>query len=89
VTSALQDPEFVISLALQIGASVVEVLSSATTFWKQTGQVYRTENPSVTSDKSGRTREAVKNKITWIFALFIFGYVGAEGSCINHSCISN
>lgn len=73
---------------MQIGGSAIELLSSATAFWKQTGVVYRTENPSVTSDKSGRTREALKNKVTWIFALFIFGYVGAEGLCIKHPSFS-
>ncbi|TVY83691.1 Bypass of stop codon protein [Lachnellula suecica] len=65
---------------IMIATSSLELISSAAAFWKQTGIVYRTENPSTSSDKSGRTREAVKNKITWIFALFIFGYVGAEVS---------
>ncbi|TVY26956.1 Bypass of stop codon protein [Lachnellula hyalina] len=73
---------------VMIGGSAIELLSSATAFWKQTGVVYRTENPSVTSDKSGRTREALKNKVTWIFALFIFGYVGAEGLSIKHPSFS-
>jgi fucose permease len=55
-------------------------LTSASTFWKQTGAVYQSENPRDPNSTTGRTREALKNKLTWIFALFIFGYVGAEVS---------
>jgi fucose permease len=57
----------------------VELLTSASTFWKQSGSVYQSENPRDPNSTTGRTREALKNKLTWIFALFIFGYVGAEG----------
>jgi hypothetical protein len=48
-------------------------------FWKQTGHVYKLENPVDPNGSGGRTRDAIKNKVTWIFAVFIFGYVGAEG----------
>ncbi len=65
----------------QIGGTAIELLTSASTFWKKTGTVYQEENPRDPNAKSGRTREALKNKLTWIFALFIFGYVGAEGMC--------
>jgi hypothetical protein len=64
---------------LQISASSVELATSAFTFWSQTGQIYQLENPVDPNTKKGRTREALNNKVTWIFALFIFGYVGAEG----------
>jgi fucose permease len=60
----------------------MELFSSASTFWGQTGLVYRTEFPIMESEKSGRTLQAFKNKITWIFAAFVFGYVGAEGLLI-------
>ncbi|KAF8851758.1 MFS transporter-like protein [Acephala macrosclerotiorum] len=62
----------------QIGTSAPELLTSSTTFWKQTGAIYAAENPRDPSSSTGRTREALKNKFTWIFALFIFGYMGAE-----------
>jgi hypothetical protein len=54
-------------------------VTSSITFWKQTGAVYKLENPTDSNSDGGRTREAIKNKVTWIFAIFIFGYVGAEG----------
>lgn len=38
------------------------------------------ENPRDVNAKTGRLREALSNKLTWIFAAFIFGYVGAEGN---------
>ena len=63
----------------QIGTSTIELVTSSITFWKQTGAVYQFENPTNSNSDSGRTREAIKNKVTWIFAVFIFGYVGAEG----------
>ncbi|KAE9367297.1 MFS transporter-like protein [Stipitochalara longipes BDJ] len=65
---------------IMIGASALELTTSTYTFWKQTGAVYQAENPQDPNAKTGRTREALKNKVTWLFALFIFGYVGAEVS---------
>lgn len=64
---------------MQVGTSVIELLTSAYTFWDQTAAVYLAENPLATGGKSGRTREVVKLKITWLFVLFVFGYCGAEG----------
>ena len=63
----------------QVSAAAVEFVSSSFAFWKQTGEAYQLENPAESNAKGGRTREAMRNKVTWIFALFIFGYVGAEG----------
>ncbi|CAG8960667.1 hypothetical protein HYFRA_00013435 [Hymenoscyphus fraxineus] len=65
---------------LMITSAAVELLTSASTFWKQSGAIYQIENPSDQNAKTGRTREAVKNPLTWLFAFFIFGYVGAEVS---------
>jgi fucose permease len=65
---------------LKVGASALELATSTYTFWTQTGAVYQQENPQDPNAKTGRTREALKNKVTWLFALFIFGYVGAEGA---------
>jgi fucose permease len=41
--------------------------------------VYLAENPHDQNARGSRTRQVLKNKLTWIFALFLFGYVGAEG----------
>ncbi|KXH61841.1 hypothetical protein CNYM01_09036 [Colletotrichum nymphaeae SA-01] len=59
-------------------ASVVEFVTLTATFWTQTGAVYLFENPTESGGKSGRTRQALKNKLSWIFAIFVFGYCGAE-----------
>ena len=63
----------------QIAASALEFATSSFTFWKQTGAVYEAENPRDPDSKTGRTREALKSKVTWLFCFFVFGYVGAEG----------
>ncbi|TAQ86579.1 hypothetical protein B7494_g5092 [Chlorociboria aeruginascens] len=65
---------------LMVGISAIEFLTSAYTFWYQTGAIYQAENPRDPNSTTGRTRQALKSKVTWIFALFIFGYVGAEVS---------
>lgn len=68
---------------MQVSASALELGASTTTFWTQTGKVYLSENPHQKAGEnatSGRTREALKNKLTWFFSLFIFLYVGTEVS---------
>ncbi|KAK6599262.1 hypothetical protein H4I96_08466 [Botrytis cinerea] len=64
----------------QTAVAATELITSAWAFWAQTGQVYSMENPRDVNAKTGRLREALSNKLTWIFAAFIFGYVGAEVS---------
>ncbi|ETI24571.1 hypothetical protein G647_03940 [Cladophialophora carrionii CBS 160.54] len=62
------------------GASVLEFIGLTATFWRKTGEVYRLEHPrGETEAKGGRTREALKSKITWICSLFFFTYMGVEG----------
>ncbi|PHH89612.1 hypothetical protein CDD83_5654 [Cordyceps sp. RAO-2017] len=68
---------------VMVGASAVELVSCASTFWAQTGAVYLAENPHPqhgTTARSGRTLQALSNKFTWLFSLFIFLYNGAEVS---------
>jgi len=59
--------------------STTELISSSYTFWSQTGAVYLLKNPREANATTGRTREALKSPLTWIFALFLFGYMGTEG----------
>ena len=48
-------------------------------FWSRTSEVYRAEHARHADDTgSGRTREALKSKITWICTLFLFTYMGIE-----------
>ena len=79
MVSSRKEPKSATFNILQIGTSAIEIVTSSITFWKQTGAIYKLENPTDSNSDSGRTREAIKNKVTWIFAAFIFGYVGAEG----------
>ncbi|KAM3070151.1 hypothetical protein ACMFMG_003814 [Clarireedia jacksonii] len=65
---------------IMIGMSSIELITSTWAFWAQTGAVYAAENPRDANAKTGRMREALSNKLTWIFAAFVFGYVGAEVS---------
>lgn len=67
---------------VMIGASVLEWVGLTLTFWKKTGAVYRLEHPNENADgeqkKGGRTREALKSRITWTCAAFFFTYMGIE-----------
>jgi fucose permease len=63
---------------VMVGASVLELVGLTLSFWKKTGQVYRIENPRDSETKGGRTREALKSKVTWICSLFFFTYMGVE-----------
>ncbi|PQE31527.1 hypothetical protein CJF32_00011274 [Rutstroemia sp. NJR-2017a WRK4] len=67
---------------VMIAMSGIELITSTWAFWAQTGAVYAAENPRDANAKTGRMREALSNKLTWIFAAFVFGYVGAEGGWI-------
>ncbi|KAK4986993.1 hypothetical protein LTR50_004945 [Elasticomyces elasticus] len=67
---------------IMVGVSAVEFISSIYTFWAQTGAIYLAENPREAGATTGRTREALKNKVTWIFALFIFVYCVSLGGWI-------
>ncbi|QSZ30037.1 hypothetical protein DSL72_004555 [Monilinia vaccinii-corymbosi] len=68
--------------ARQTAVAATELITSTWAFWAQTGHVYALENPRDANAKTGRLREALSNKLTWIFAAFIFGYLGAEGGWI-------
>ncbi|KIW29516.1 uncharacterized protein PV07_05329 [Cladophialophora immunda] len=60
------------------GASALEFVGLSMMFWHKTGEVYRIEHPRDTEASGGRTREALKSKITWICSAFFFTYMGIE-----------
>ncbi|KAJ9617168.1 hypothetical protein H2200_000889 [Cladophialophora chaetospira] len=60
------------------GASALEFLGLTVVFWHKTGALYRLEHASDNNTQGGRTREALKSKITWICSLFFFTYMGVE-----------
>ncbi|GJD04128.1 hypothetical protein ColKHC_12953 [Colletotrichum higginsianum] len=61
-----------------VGLSILEWLGLALSFWGQTGQVYRTEHPVVDGGKRSSTKEALRNKITWLCSCFVFLFMGIE-----------
>lgn len=67
---------------LMIGAAILELVSSVWAFWAATGAVFRVANPRTTDSKGNRMREALTTmpsaRVTWLCALFLLGYVGAE-----------
>ena len=63
----------------QAGASVLEFFGLTLVFWRKTGEVYRREHVRENEATGGRTREALKSKITWICSLFFFTYMAVEG----------
>lgn len=68
-----------LTTSCKIGASVLEFIGLSLTFWRKTGQVYRIEHPRENEATGGRTKEALKSKITWICSAFFFTYMGIEG----------
>ncbi|OAP61554.1 hypothetical protein AYL99_03757 [Fonsecaea erecta] len=63
---------------LGTGASALELIGLSMMFWRKTGEVYRIEHPRDTEATGGRTKEALKSKITWICSAFFFTYMGIE-----------
>jgi fucose permease len=57
------------------------LILSIVTFRRATGAIYRAKNPGTHSEEGhSRTREALRNKITWLCAIFLLLYVGVEVS---------
>ncbi|KAL2008228.1 hypothetical protein VTN00DRAFT_8210 [Thermoascus crustaceus] len=63
------------------GGSALELVGSVALFWRENAQRFRINNPKTAgSGKGTRTVEAVKNRVTWVMALFLFAYMGVEVS---------
>ncbi|KAF2183790.1 MFS general substrate transporter [Zopfia rhizophila CBS 207.26] len=64
-----------------VGGSTIEIVGSVSLFWKENAEQFRINNPKTPGSASGtRTAEAVKNRVVWIIALFLFAYMGVEVS---------
>ena len=63
-----------------IGMVTLEMCGGTWAFWKETGLKYRDDNSNADSDEKGKTRLALKQKVTWILAIFLLAYVGTEVS---------
>jgi fucose permease len=62
---------------------MIELITSTWAFWEKNAARHRADNPPQSDNDGGRTREALKNKVTWLCAIFFFAYVGAEGTQIS------
>ncbi len=62
----------------QIGAAAVELATSLASFWRETGQKFRSTTATDNSQNKGATREALKQRVTWVSAIFLLIYVGIE-----------
>jgi fucose permease len=65
---------------IMIGMCVVEGIVGASAFWKADAQAYREGHQSSTGGARTTTRAAMREPITWLVALFLLAYVGAEVS---------
>ncbi|GFF37078.1 hypothetical protein IFM51744_03340 [Aspergillus udagawae] len=64
-----------------LGGSVLELLASVATFWKENGASFRAKTRrSPDSSGGSRTTEAMKRPITWLIAVWLFVYMGVEVS---------
>ncbi|KAL9607933.1 MAG: hypothetical protein Q9167_007203 [Letrouitia subvulpina] len=64
---------------LMIGLAFLEVILAIAAFWTENAKKYREQNARMdTDDQGGRTREALRNRIVWICAVFLLIYVGIE-----------
>ena len=60
----------------QAGASSVELALLTYAFWHEDGLKYRSEHSVEGHNQNGLMKEASKNKVTWICALYFLAYVG-------------
>ncbi|KAL4772711.1 major facilitator superfamily domain-containing protein [Aspergillus nidulans var. acristatus] len=64
-----------------VGGSALELITCGPLFWPENGEQFRINNPRVSgSTRDSRTTEAIKNRVTWILAFFLFAYMGVEVS---------
>lgn len=61
-------------------AAGLELVVCSCAFWHKDGARYRRDNPRTTGEGGGRTKEAMKNKVTWMCAGFFF--------CVSASLVS-
>ena len=62
--------------------AAIELATSTTAFWRETGAKFRAANPRTGDAKDNRMKEALirmpQARVTWLCALFLLGYVGIE-----------
>ncbi|KAI9372289.1 major facilitator superfamily domain-containing protein [Aspergillus egyptiacus] len=64
-----------------VGGASLELISSGILFWPENSRRFRINNPKIPGARqNSRTVEAVKTRVTWILAFFLFAYMGVEVS---------
>lgn len=61
-----------------MGGAVIELVTSLAAFWQASATVYREGTPRHAAVKGSRLQESLSSRVTWVTALFLLGYVGAE-----------
>lgn len=64
---------------LMAGLVALEIFAGTAAFWKETGEKYRISNVNAQGEEKGKTRQALRQKVTWICSAFLLAYVGTEG----------
>lgn len=67
---------------IMAGTSLLEFVASVAGFWREDGEIFRKNNARTEAGQGGgggsRTTEAMKNRIVWTLAIFLFTYMGVE-----------
>ncbi|KAL4772356.1 MFS general substrate transporter [Aspergillus nidulans var. acristatus] len=64
-----------------LGGSVLELTTSAVLFWGENAASFREKTRRSPGSSGGnRTTEAMKSRVTWLIAIWLFMYMGAEVS---------
>ncbi|EFQ89955.1 hypothetical protein PTT_13604 [Pyrenophora teres f. teres 0-1] len=67
---------------VMIAMAFIELVTSITAFWRETGAVFLAANPRTNNTKDNRMKEALirlpNARVTWLCSLFLLGYVGIE-----------
>ncbi|KAI4706095.1 hypothetical protein J4E89_009148 [Alternaria sp. Ai002NY15] len=65
---------------IMLGGACIELATSIWAFRTSSGQVYREQLLRANAESEGRLKRALRSRVTWIAAIFLFGYVGAGGA---------
>ena len=65
-------------IPLKIGAAAAELATSLAAFWHESGSKFRISHGASQTKNKGATREALKQRVTWVASFFCLVYNGIE-----------
>ncbi|KAH6868520.1 major facilitator superfamily domain-containing protein [Alternaria rosae] len=65
---------------IMLGGACIELATSLWAFRSSSAQVYCQKSLHANAEGEGRLKQALSSRVTWIAAIFLFGYVGAGGA---------